>query len=103
VSEVKPIVVESCASKLFRVLVVGGLSMASTAACSSSSPPGDADAAATGDAKGAMDDAAKDVESQEDASDSAPIPDVVTDSCVPYDGRWDGPDGGFCAHGVCAW
>jgi hypothetical protein len=29
--------------------------------------------------------------------------DVTTDSCIPYDGRWDGPDGGICAHGVCAW
>jgi hypothetical protein len=105
----KPLVVEGSASKLFRVLVVGGLSMAGTAACSSSAPPGDDDAAATEDskpaneAKDAKGEAATDVATQEAASDSAPIPDVTTDTCVPYDGRWDGPDGGFCAHGVCAW
>jgi hypothetical protein len=102
----KPICVEGSASKLFRVLVVGGLSMAGTAACSSPGPSGDNDAAVTEDANEAKDaegDAAQDVATQEDASDSAPIPDVVTDSCVPYDGRWDGPDGGICAHGVCAW
>jgi hypothetical protein len=99
----KPIVVEGSASKLFRVLVVGGLSMASTVACSSSSPPSDKDAAATDDARS---DAAEDVATQKEASDlsdSAPMPDVRTDSCFPYDGLWDGPDGGFCAHGVCAW
>lgn len=102
----RPIVMEGSASKLFRVLVVGGLSMAGATACSSAAPPGDGDAAATEDAKEAKEsqgDAAKDVATQEEASDSAPTPDVATDSCVPYDGRWDGPDGGFCAHGVCAW
>jgi hypothetical protein len=99
----KPIVVEGSASKLFRVLVLGGLSMAGSAACSSSSPSGDNDAAATEDARS---DAGKDGATHKDmsdSSDSAPIPDVMTDSCTPYDARWDGPDGGFCAHGVCAW
>jgi hypothetical protein len=101
--EMRPIVVDGSASKLFRVLVVGGLSMAGAAACSSSTSgsglPGDVDAS-TEDAKG---EAAKDVATPEDVSDSAPIPDVVTDSCIPYDALVDGPDGGFCAHGVCAW
>jgi hypothetical protein len=102
--EMRPIVVDGSASKLFRVLVVGGLSMASTAACSSSTSgsglPGDVDASTSEDAKG---EAAKDVATQEEASDSAPIPDVAVDSCIPYDALVDGPDGGFCAHGVCAW
>jgi hypothetical protein len=97
----KPNIVESPASKLFRILVVGGLSMAATAGCSSSTPSGDGDASATGDA--AKDSSSSHSEDVATHNDSAPIMDGTTDSCIPYDGRWDGPDGGICAHGVCAW
>jgi hypothetical protein len=104
------------ASKLFQVLVVGGLSLA--AGCSSA-PTSGGDAGAAEDATGqdatkkspsdsgaAGDDATKrkDVATHDDASDSAPSNDVSDDSCIPWDARVDFPnEAGFCMHGLCAW
>ena len=108
------------ASKLFQVLVVGGLSLAATEACSSASSVGDdsgapADAAvrdatdgsaldtgATEDVTTRGDVAPQDARGSDSGSDSASTEDGMTDSSIPFDARVDFPnEAGFCAHG-CA-
>jgi hypothetical protein len=102
----KPTIVLGSASKLFRVLVVGGLSLATSEACSSAPSSGDDDGGAADAARGSSSDTGptEDVRTHEGASDSASVKDAMTASCIPFDARWDFPDeAGFCAHGLCAW
>ena len=80
------------ASKLFRVIVVGGISMA-LPACSAGTTQdqdaaaSDAAAADAADEKGASQDATADVAAPVDAADDAP--------CLNKPGD--------CSHGTCAW
>jgi hypothetical protein len=97
------------ASKLFRVLVVGGLSLAATTACSSSSPEGGDQDSATGsedaDASGdsaSQGDTGSPAETgsgndstmmNQDAAEAAATMDVMA-GCIGTDA---------CVHGLCSW
>ncbi|HEY1956840.1 MAG TPA: hypothetical protein VGH28_14570 [Polyangiaceae bacterium] len=81
-------------SKLFKVLVLGGLSMAVPACSSGTTGGGDA---GTSDAATAND-AAKDQAAPQDA---APQQDAgVVDTGCPPDQKIQCPD---CTHGLCGW
>jgi hypothetical protein len=117
--------VQGSTSKLFQVLVVGGLSLAATEGCSSA-PAGGNDSSAAEDAMGpgAPDGSPSDAGTADDvatkgdgasqgdvamhdasAGDSATTEGAMTDdACIPFDARVDFPnEAGFCAHGLCAW
>ncbi len=75
------------ASKLFRVIVVGGISMALPACSAGATQDQDAAAADAADEKGSSQDATADVAAPVDAADDAPCLNKLGD----------------CSHGTCAW
>jgi hypothetical protein len=111
----KPSTVPRSAAKLFRVLVVGGLSLAAAEGCSSTPGGGGEDGGSTDDAAGqeAASGSPSDTGAPDDVMtqgevethpDSAPADDAMEDSCTPFDARVDFPnEAGICPHGLCAW